>query len=207
MSKRLQFDGEKSPSRGPKMAIIAWYLFCGAGAIWLTFSTPMELNRGGNPGRQVALLACVAIYVARAAHTLFVFVKRRIPWWEAAWGRHHRMRTLLLSAWRPSRPATNRTGRLDWNTPLYRRIVHRHCVRALAPRLEGPLREPGSPLHGRPIPIQPAYQLLCRLAAVRWMRCADATAVDGYRAHRHESQFRTHDYSGPRRLPRGALRQ
>ena len=36
--------------------------------------------------RQVALLACVGIYVARAAHTLFVFVKRKIPWWEAAWG-------------------------------------------------------------------------------------------------------------------------
>jgi len=86
MSKRLQFDGEKSPSRGPKVAIISWYFFCGAGAVWLTFSTPMELNRAGNPGRQVALLVCVAIYVARAAQTLFVFVKRKIPWWEAAWG-------------------------------------------------------------------------------------------------------------------------
>jgi protein-S-isoprenylcysteine O-methyltransferase Ste14 len=86
MSKKLQFQGEKSPSIGPKVAITSWYLFCGAGAVWLTFSAPMELNRTGSLGRQVALLACVVVYVARAAHTLFVFVKRRIPWWEAAWG-------------------------------------------------------------------------------------------------------------------------
>lgn len=102
MSKRLQFQGEESPSIGPKVAITSWYLLCGAGAVRLTFSAPMELNRSGSPSRQVALIACVAIYVARAAHTLFVFVKRKIPWWEAAWGgRYDRGRTLLLSAWRP----------------------------------------------------------------------------------------------------------
>ena len=86
MSKKLQFQGEKSPSIGPKLAITFWYLFCAAGAAWLTFSAPMELNPPGSPGRQVALLTCVAIYVVRAAHTLFVFVKRKVPWWEAAWG-------------------------------------------------------------------------------------------------------------------------
>jgi len=86
VSKKLQFQGEKSPSIGTKVAITSWYLFCGAGVVWLTFSAPMELNRTGSPGRQVALLACVVIYVARAAHTLFVFVKRKIPWWEAALG-------------------------------------------------------------------------------------------------------------------------
>ena len=85
MSKR-QFQGEKSPSIGPKVAITSWYLLCGTGAVWLTFSSPTETNRSGSTGRQVALIACVAIYVARAAHTLFVFVKRKIPWWEAAWG-------------------------------------------------------------------------------------------------------------------------
>lgn len=86
MSKKLQFQGEKSPSVGPKVAIISWYLLCAAGAAWLAFTTPMGSNRPGDPGRQVALLACVIIYVARAAHTLFVFVKRKVPWWEAAWG-------------------------------------------------------------------------------------------------------------------------
>lgn len=86
MSKNLQFRGEKSPSIGPKAAITSWYLICGAGAVWLTFSSPTELNRAGSPGRQFVLLACVAVYIARAAHTLFVFVKRKIPWWEAAWG-------------------------------------------------------------------------------------------------------------------------
>jgi protein-S-isoprenylcysteine O-methyltransferase Ste14 len=86
MTKKLQFQGEKAPSMGPKAAITAWYLLCAAGAVWLTFSAAVELGRTGSPGRQVALLVCVAIYVARAAHTLFVFVQRKIPWWEAAWG-------------------------------------------------------------------------------------------------------------------------
>ncbi len=72
MSRRLQFQGEKSPSFAPKIAITCWYILCFAAA--------------ANPGRQVALLACVLLYVARAAATLFVFVKRKIPWWEAAWG-------------------------------------------------------------------------------------------------------------------------
>lgn len=26
------------------------------------------------------------LYIARAAHTLFAFVQRRVPWWEAVWG-------------------------------------------------------------------------------------------------------------------------
>jgi len=86
VSKQLQFQGEKSPSTGPKAAIIVWYLLCGAGAAWLAFAGPMASNRPGDPGRQIALLACAGIYVARAAHTLFVFVKRTVPWWEAAWG-------------------------------------------------------------------------------------------------------------------------
>ena len=82
----LQFQSEKSPSTGPKAAITAWYLLCASAALWLTFSTPTRATPQGNPGRQVALIACVAVYISRAAHTLFVFVKRRIPWWEAAWG-------------------------------------------------------------------------------------------------------------------------
>ncbi len=86
MSKTLQFGGEKAPSPGPKAAITCWYLLCVAGAVWLTFSAPMPPGRPGSPSRQVALLAAVLVYVARAAHTLFVFVRRKIPWWEAAWG-------------------------------------------------------------------------------------------------------------------------
>jgi hypothetical protein len=86
MSKKLQFQGEKSLSMGPKVAITSWYALCVAVAVLLTFSASMDLNRPGSPSRQVALLACVVIYVVRAAYTLFVFVKRKIPWWEAVWG-------------------------------------------------------------------------------------------------------------------------
>lgn len=83
--KTLQFHTEKTPSIAPKMAITSWYLLCIAAAAWMTFSTPNE-GAPGIPARQVTLIACVLIYVVRAATTLFVFVKRTIPWWEAAWG-------------------------------------------------------------------------------------------------------------------------
>jgi len=86
VSRKLQFQGGKSPSTGPKVAITLWYLLCVSAAVWITVSTRLESDQTGNPGRQAALLACVAVYVARAAHTLFVYVKRTIPWWEAAWG-------------------------------------------------------------------------------------------------------------------------
>lgn len=84
MHKTMQFQGERAPSTGPKLAITAWYLLGVAGAVWLTLFATLE--RAGDLGRQAALLACALIYIARAAYTLFVFVKRRVPWWEAAWG-------------------------------------------------------------------------------------------------------------------------
>ncbi len=86
MIKKLQFRSEKSPSIGPKAAITSWYALCVAAAVLLVFSEPTEFDRPGNSSRQVALLACAVVYVARAAHTLFAFVKRKIPWWEAVWG-------------------------------------------------------------------------------------------------------------------------
>lgn len=85
MKKTLQFQTEKSPSIAPKIAITSWYVICAAAAVWMTFSTPYE-GTSGIPARQAVMIACVMIYVARAAITLFVFVKRKIPWWEAAWG-------------------------------------------------------------------------------------------------------------------------
>ena len=86
MTGKLQFQGESVPSVGPKMAIVSWYLLCAAAAVWLTFFARTVPNHSGSPGRQIALLACVVVYVIRAAHTLFVFVKRKVPWWEATWG-------------------------------------------------------------------------------------------------------------------------
>jgi hypothetical protein len=84
-SRKLQFQGEKSPSIAPKVAIIFWYLICVAGAVWLTYSGTDAGDPLASPGRQLALLAFALFYIARAAATLFVFVKRKIPWWEAAW--------------------------------------------------------------------------------------------------------------------------
>ena len=86
MNTKLQFQGEKSPSIAPKTAIMSWYIICIAAALGLTFLATNESDSSGNAGRQAALLACTFIYVARAAITFFVFMKRTIPWWESAWG-------------------------------------------------------------------------------------------------------------------------
>jgi protein-S-isoprenylcysteine O-methyltransferase Ste14 len=82
----LQFQGEKSPSIPPKAVMILWYLICVAAAAWVTLFATHDGDPLGNPGRQVVLLAFGLIYIARAVITLLVFVRRRIPWWEAASG-------------------------------------------------------------------------------------------------------------------------
>jgi protein-S-isoprenylcysteine O-methyltransferase Ste14 len=86
MPRQLQFQGEKSPSLASKISITSWYAIGVSAAVWFTFSAREGGSPPGNVGRQVVLLACAVIYVLRAAVTLFVFVKRKIPWWEAAWG-------------------------------------------------------------------------------------------------------------------------
>lgn len=84
--KKLQFQSEKSSSIAQKMSIITWYIACIVVAVYLTFFKRNEAEQFVNAERQVALLASAIIYVVRAAITLFIFVKRKIPWWEAAWG-------------------------------------------------------------------------------------------------------------------------
>jgi protein-S-isoprenylcysteine O-methyltransferase Ste14 len=86
MKQHMQFHADQSPSLGPKSAIIAWYVVCAAAAAWLGLVAPAQAAPAGHPARQAILLACAVLYVSRAAHTLFVFVRRSVPWWEAAWG-------------------------------------------------------------------------------------------------------------------------
>lgn len=86
MPKQLQFQGEKSPSLASKISITCWFTLGVFSAAWFTFSVPGVGGSPGNFGRKVVLLACAIIYIARAAVTLFVFVKRKIPLWEAIWG-------------------------------------------------------------------------------------------------------------------------
>lgn len=79
MRRQLQFQGEKSPSFAPKAAITSWYFLAVAGAAWLTLSAPEGVNLLGSPGRRVALLVCVGIYVVRAGTTLSDPGPRRLP--------------------------------------------------------------------------------------------------------------------------------
>jgi hypothetical protein len=86
MKQQMQFQPGKSPSIGPKAAIIAWYVVCATAAAWMWFGAPEGAAPAAVFGRPLLLLCCAALYVGRAAHTLFVFVKRTVPWWEAMWG-------------------------------------------------------------------------------------------------------------------------
>ncbi len=86
MPRQLQFRGDRSPSLAPKICITSWYTLCVFAAVMVTFSAPEGGNLPGSLGRHIILLACAVIYIPRAAVSLFVFVKRKIPWWEAAWG-------------------------------------------------------------------------------------------------------------------------
>ncbi len=84
--RKLQFQAEKSHSFAQKTAITCWYTVCAAFATWLTLSATDDGPPSGNPDRQAMLLAFAVLYIVRAGATLFVFVHRRIPWWEAAYG-------------------------------------------------------------------------------------------------------------------------
>jgi len=86
MPRQLQFQGERSPSLASKISITSWFTLGVFAAAWVTFSAPGVGGSQGNLGRQVVLLGCAVIYVLRGTATLFVFVKRKIPWWEAVWG-------------------------------------------------------------------------------------------------------------------------
>ncbi len=79
----LQFQRTHAPSLAPKLAITFWYLACLGGAVWTTLFAG---DASGSSDRQAVLLVCVALFVARAVLTFFAFMKRKIPWWEAAWG-------------------------------------------------------------------------------------------------------------------------
>lgn len=85
MGKQMQFRSDKLPSVGPKAAIIVWYVLCATAATWMSLSAAASPS-AGDRGRGALVLACAAVYIGRAAHTLFTFVQRRVPWWEAAWG-------------------------------------------------------------------------------------------------------------------------
>jgi steroid 5-alpha reductase family enzyme len=86
MQQHMQFHADQSPSVGPKSAIVGWYVACVAAACWWAFVSPGTAATTGVAPRQAVLVACAALYIGRAAHTLFVFVKRAVPWWEAVWG-------------------------------------------------------------------------------------------------------------------------
>jgi hypothetical protein len=85
-NRMLQFQGEKSPSIASKVVLTSWNLICILGAIWMTFFATNTGDLFGSRDRQVTLLICACIYVIRSAISLFVFMKRKIPWWEGAIG-------------------------------------------------------------------------------------------------------------------------
>jgi protein-S-isoprenylcysteine O-methyltransferase Ste14 len=85
-SGRLQFQGVHAPSLGPKFAILAALSLATLTAAWLMFVAPEPHRLQGDRARRIVLLACALVYLARVSVTFLVFLKRRIPWWEAGVG-------------------------------------------------------------------------------------------------------------------------
>lgn len=83
---KLQFQSEKAQSLKQKISIISLYMICFLGALYITYFERIDAKQLFSNERPILLLACVIIYIIRAAITLFVFVYRKISWWETVWG-------------------------------------------------------------------------------------------------------------------------
>ncbi len=86
MPLRLQFKGERARSLPQKAVILTGLTVATLAACWFIFFAPDPYRLHGSSGRKLAVTACSVVYVGRVAVTLVVFLKRRIPWWEAAFG-------------------------------------------------------------------------------------------------------------------------
>jgi len=86
MPGRLQFKGGYSRSLVAKFATIVGLSIAILASGWLMFAGTDTVTIEGDIGRQVTLLACCVVYAARLSVTLFVFLRRRIAWWEGVLG-------------------------------------------------------------------------------------------------------------------------
>ena len=83
---RLQFKGVHEPSPVRKSLMMVAFAIAITAAAWLMFLAPPSQRVEGNIARQIILLACALVFAARFAVMLFVFLQRRIPWWESLFG-------------------------------------------------------------------------------------------------------------------------
>jgi hypothetical protein len=166
-----------------------WYVVCIAGAAWMTFRAS---DSSGSPDRQVILVACALVYVARATLTFFVFMKRKIPWWEATWGGVSIGLVLfffLRAGLRVPQPIglVDILGILLYITGSYLGTASeyaRHIWKA-RPENQGHLQ------------ILPPHQLFRRPAALSRAWYLDATGMGGYCAAAYGSEFYLHHHPGP----------
>ena len=86
MPGRLQFKGGYSRSLVAKFATIVGLSIAILASGWLMFAGTDTVTIEGDVRRQVTLLACSVVYAARLSVTLFVFLRRRIAWWEGVLG-------------------------------------------------------------------------------------------------------------------------
>ena len=85
MARTLQFTGQHSASVGWKVAMLSGFAVAIAASGWLMFART-EASREGHLARRVVVIACAIVYTARVAITLFVFLRRKIVWWEGLVG-------------------------------------------------------------------------------------------------------------------------
>jgi protein-S-isoprenylcysteine O-methyltransferase Ste14 len=81
--------GQKSPSLPQKTFMVANHVVALILMAWLLFGGGIELVgarwgwSAGDQTRRVLLMACAVVYFVRLLGTLFVFIKRKVPWSEA----------------------------------------------------------------------------------------------------------------------------
>jgi len=86
MARTMQFTGEHSTSFGWKCVILVGFSVALLASAWLMFAGTGTFRVEGDLGRQAILMACSVVYAVRVSITLFVFLRRKVVWWEGLLG-------------------------------------------------------------------------------------------------------------------------
>ena len=86
MARTLQFTGDHSTSFGWKSVMMAGFSVALLASAWVMFAGAETFKVEGHLGRQATLMACSVVYTVRVSITLFVFLRRKVAWWEGLLG-------------------------------------------------------------------------------------------------------------------------
>lgn len=99
MARTMQFTGEHSTSFGWKSVIVAGFAVALLASAWVMFAGAETFAVEGHLGRQAILMACSVVYAVRVSITLFVFLRRKLAWWEGLLGAMGLPALVFMFAW------------------------------------------------------------------------------------------------------------